>query len=81
MDCAFSSDVGEGGERIDVHYAPDGVGGVADHVIAQRSADSGMCAVAALAALVKLANVACENQERTTYQDILRLPYLFFVIS
>ena len=58
MNCAFSPDIGEGGERVDVHYAPDGVGGVTDHVIVKRSADGGMCAVAALAVLIRSVNVA-----------------------
>lgn len=39
VDCAFAPDVGEGGVGVDVHYAPDSVGGVAEHVVGQRAAD------------------------------------------
>jgi hypothetical protein len=48
VDHAFAPDVGEGGERVDVHDAPDGVGCVAYHLVAKGSADSGVGAIAAL---------------------------------
>jgi len=48
VDCAFATDVGEVRLRVDVHDAPDGVGGVTYHSEAERSADGAMGAVATL---------------------------------
>lgn len=45
---AFAPDVREGGEWVDVHDAPNGVGGVAQHAVAEGFADGGVGAVAAL---------------------------------
>ena len=48
VDRDFAAHVGEVCHGIDVHYAPDGVGGVAEHVVGEGFADDGVGAVAAL---------------------------------
>lgn len=48
VDGAFAPDVRERSERVDVHDAPDGVGGVANHLVVERLPNSGVRAVTAL---------------------------------
>lgn len=44
----FAADVGEGGVRVDVHDAPDGVGGVTEHGEGEGFTDYAVGAVASL---------------------------------
>jgi hypothetical protein len=44
----FSADVRKTGLRVDVHDTPDGIGGIANHLVAKSFADGRMSAVAAL---------------------------------
>jgi hypothetical protein len=48
VDSAFAAYVGESGEWVDVHDAPDAVGRVAEHAVAEGFANRGVCAVAGL---------------------------------